>query len=142
MDTHPARIARIAADHAAAEQTRHTAAAQLAADILTTAVESGYPWFLYQTIERDADLNVTRAVVTIDEDCEGEPEEDALTIEVSPATISKALRAMIGQDHRMAGSALAKLARLAILDPEECDFDVCDADCILQLATLGQVVYG
>lgn len=100
---------------------------QLAADILTTAVESGYPWFLYDSIERDEDLNVIRATGVIDD-------ESGQTFSVTPADITRAARTLL------TNPAWRTIAR-ALLCGADVDYDVNDADSLLQIVVLGEVVF-
>jgi hypothetical protein len=111
---------------------------QLAVDILTTAVESGYPWFLYTRIVRD-DYGVACAVLVVDESCEGDPDPDATEFEIKPSDVMKAIRKYA--ESGTPDNPLKRTARDIVFHPEDADYDVNDADGFLQLAVLGEIVY-
>lgn len=109
---------------------------QAVSDILTTAVESGYLWFLYQRIDRDDDLNVLGVTGWIVDD--GAPGDHfRLTLAGFRAQLR---RIGFSSDER---PRLREIARMALVgDLDELDYDVNDADSLLQLAVLGEEVYG
>lgn len=67
------------------------------------------------------------------EDPEGETGEEVIVKRVSPKQIVRAL-----------GTAVRTVPSMKHIDPygEDLDLDAGDADCVLQIAVLGDVVYG
>lgn len=97
---------------------------QFLLDLMTTAVEGGINyWGAVIDLNRDSDLNVLNFEVT---DFEG---EEAYTYSVDSIAMLNALQALIK----------AYPWRVKMLDG---DYDAEDADCVVQFACFGELVYG
>lgn len=130
---------------------------QLAADILTTAVEggSGY-WSCVSDIERAEDLTVISVKVHEEADADepaiqghqqfgiyGSLPSGDYKVEGVAVTYVDMIAAM----KRIAASEVDQISReiafeRMLVSPEDADYDADDADVVLQVAVLGEVVYG
>jgi hypothetical protein len=69
-------------------------------------------------------------------------EDEVRTASVRHADIMRAVRKIARGNVRYAGKYLAKECRNMIFDVDAVDVDAGDADCILQVAVMGAIVYG
>ncbi|MBF6085185.1 hypothetical protein IU485_27815 [Nocardia cyriacigeorgica] len=74
-------------------------------------------------------------------DPDDEDEERVLKKDIRHADLMRAARKIIDKDF-VVNPDIRKEAQLMIFNPDECDIDAGAADCILQVAVLGDIVYG
>jgi hypothetical protein len=115
------------------------ARAQFATDILTTAIEGGVNYWA-QVLDyhwNDADPDKRRAVLIATDD------PDRGELEVTLAKINTVLNRLkyTGIPFREA-CGKGTLHKAICTDGEDGDFDADDADAIIQLAVLGEIIYG
>lgn len=114
-------------------------------DILTTAVETAYSWFDFHKVERMPDLTICRIVVGLADGYDGSDYQnhkigEKHTIEWDHIN-DVFERLQSGPMMWLAESIRARyIGASAIMDAGE--FDAVDADSILQLAVLGEIVFG
>lgn len=128
-------------ERAAAEQAEQAEtlsdATQLSIDILTTAVECAYGWFQFSDICRNGDgdirqVNVRDVGDTFDG---GDPGPWHV---ITDGDVRRAMRKLASEADT---DATRKFWRSLVRSPEDADYDANDADCILQMAVLGSIVY-
>ena len=119
-------------------------------DVMTTMVESSYDWFTFRNVARrpdtDADeheddpLSVTGfTVFEVEEDAE--TLADAPRWQIGPAEVIAAMAQIAGNPLSTSpGNRACILSALAEDDAGQIDSDA--ADCILQIATFGELRYG
>jgi hypothetical protein len=96
-------------------------------DLMTTAVEGGIDyWGSVQDTTRDADLNVLKFTVV---DREDEEDEEGKAYTVDAVKMLHGLQALL----------LQYPWRSRIVNE---DYDAEDADCVVQMALFGEVMYG
>lgn len=108
-------------------------------DVLTTAVETGYQWFVHSKIVRNAEYAILSTnVEAVDEEFGIEEDHGTVTIERIASALAKV----------RSGEPIPYLSdyqRARIISADEHndagDIDACDADTILQIALLGEVRY-
>lgn len=108
----------------------HEVSDQMLKDILITAVEGGSDyWAIYENVVRDAELNILSVLVT-----EQEAHDDSGPIyrKVTPEDIGRAIVLL-------AASSLPERHIQSVIDE---DVDAETADVLMQLAVLGDVIYG
>lgn len=107
-------------------------------DVMTTMVESGYDCLFYwgtpTFINRDSNLVPILASIVEDED--DERTVHTLTHDMVAPAIERIIK------EKLVGSALMPYLMRAVLEQDAGDVDAILADCILQVALLGEVRYG
>lgn len=119
---------------------------QFIKDIMVTMVESGYDslfyWATLTHIERDSE-SYPHTIALLEDDEEYETQEEADNPTVHTLTrdmVAPAIEKIINK--RLVGSELMHYLMRAVMDGDAGDVDATLADCILQVALLGEVVYG
>jgi hypothetical protein len=115
-------------------------------DALTTAVEGGISYWVNNeedfnkvSLERDADLNVTKLVFygrgNVNDD-------DNKRYEIVPSDLVGAAQKILSREPKceVSGSITGQIATLASKD--FCDIDAWGADVLVQVAAFGEVVFG
>lgn len=119
---------------------------QFIKDIMVTMVESGYDSLFYWgtpiTIERDSD-SYPHLIAVLDDDEEYETQEAADNPTVHTLTrdmVAPAIEKILNK--RLVGSELMHYLMRGVMEGDAGDIDATLADCILQVALFGEVVYG
>lgn len=113
-------------------------------DVMVTMVESGYDSLFYwgtpTHIERD-DTGIPH-IIALFEDEQGEdvPPHQWTVYTVTSDMIAPAIEKIINE--RLVGSGYMHYLMRAVMDCDAGDIDATLADCILQVAALGEVRYG
>lgn len=116
--------------------------AQMYQDILTTGIESGYPWFRYDDIVRTDDLGYESATVEEIEETGDHSADVTPRGTVNVETIAKAFGILRKGPVKYLHESVRRRF-LGMYDvPDDADFDVNDADTLLQLGILGEIKYG
>ena len=128
---------------------------QTAGDVLTCAIEGAINyWACVSDIERTEDLTITRVTIheaDDDGDIEGAPtllgaggryRAEGVTVDL--AQVTAALRRAAFEEITYLSAGVKATARGLLLDggSMEVDYDANDADVIVQIAALGEIVYG
>lgn len=121
---------------AANQQQSHTA-------IFGAGIPSYFEWWIQfaEEFEYDADYNAPDGwIVNV---CAMDPDNDDAEIirEVTHSKLMKAARVLAGKDSEV-NSTVRKECAALVYNVDEHDIDACVADCILQQAVFGEVVYG
>lgn len=117
---------------------------QLARDVLTNFVESGYSqWFMnldYNRLPEDQDLWITKvSFEEFDEDTMT-PVEPRKVFTITEADVIKAMRTICHGD--LIASTLQARIHEALTEEEYANLDAETDDCIIQIAAFGELVYG
>lgn len=114
---------------------------QMAADVLSTAVEGGTNyWAAVSKIERDeAGEYLSVSYHEMNDDCDGYKEDG---VKVDLAMVKAAMRKIAFEDVKHVGAGMKARAKQLVFASDEADYDASDADIIVQVAVLGEVVYG
>lgn len=109
----------------------------LLVDLLVEAREngSGY-WAVFTNVKRDSNLNIVSCTVT--ERDSSEEDKPPKSMDVTPADLLTGFQRLADATFPAAKATLANL----LCDEDSVDWDCSDADVILQLTVLGDVVYG
>lgn len=109
-------------------------------DILTTFVESGYSdWFVFTDVRRDPDtLDVLAIAGVIDPD-EGQPYQQVEVVELDDVAIG--LQNLLDGSCPVATDILDHIAR-GVRESDAGEVDAIGADCVIQSAVFGQLIYG
>lgn len=108
---------------------------QLLSDILITAVEGGSDyWAYYSEVKRDAELNILSVRVT--EQADHDVNQEVVTKVVTPHDLAAAIESLAS---RVATAGFPYRHIQSVINE---DVDAETADVILQLAVLGEVIYG
>lgn len=118
---------------------------QTAADVLSAAIEGGTNyWAAVSKIER-AEPGGEVAYLSVsyhemNDDCDGY-KEAGVTVDL--AAVKAAMRKIAFEDVKHVSASTKATVRALIFEgSEEADYDADDADIIVQVAVLGEVVYG
>lgn len=117
----------------------YTEKQQFLYDVMTTAVEGGCAyWAVGRNVKRDADLNVLEFEVADMEDPDGEYGWQKIT----PEKIEKALFKILTGEVKI-GSHIARMfCGFPHRCNDMCDFDADGADCAVQVAAFGELIFG
>lgn len=119
---------------------------KLCKDLLTACFEGGSAYWLacdrvvYSDPEKD-NYGVDKIVGCHESDVEELDAENWGDADIS--TMMLGIQRLLGPDGAsMVNSDTIKNIAAAVMDPDSCDWDADDADCVLQLGLLGDLVYG
>jgi len=134
--THSTEIAPLRADLTGEAATR-----QFLLDVMTTAIEGGIGyWAEVKEVTRDAELNVLS--FSVRDDGDGDPnnrEKDEWT-HITPFQISEAIAKMLTGNTKVATRIVGQFVGFPHCI-DNCDYDAEGADCAVQIAVFGQVVF-
>jgi len=113
-------------------------------DVLDIAAEGGSnDWARFKTIERTADNGRARCVVT---EHEASTDAGVKSREIGPVELRQAVVNILEQREdtglTMPAPRYATALLRAIVCGDAGDLDAIDADCVVQVAVLGELVYG
>ncbi len=127
---------------------------QTAADVLTTAIEGGINyWACVSEIDRDASHNIV--AVTIHELADPDDGEPTICsagffpefykrdgVRITLTEVKRAMRQIADGKVGVHSARFATVTALVRKGSDDTDYDANDADDIVQVAVLGQLVYG
>lgn len=158
----PAPIQRELVEHMAAALTsarwgqEPTATVQLSVEldadfidsVLIGMTEQGYPWFDWTDIEQTTFASngktvarMSAAVATEVDPDEGTPTDDAKPVRVDGPAIAAAIGRLLSEPD-LAGDPIRDDLARAVCERDAGHIDVNVADCIAQIAVLGEIRYG
>ena len=108
---------------------------QVILDVMTTAREGGCDyWADYVATERNAEGDVISMIVRDSEDADA---PDAI---ITPAKVEEAM-VKLSLGEVLIRADLRQQVITALTDPESADIDADAADCIIQVAAYGEIVF-
>lgn len=106
-------------------------------DLLTAAVEGGsHYWLACNTVERDAEHNVTKIV-----GCQDVEDEDTKWGDLDIPKMREGVRRILANETAVRPDIRAAILT-AILDVDAANWDAETADCVVQAALFNELVYG